>query len=236
MTSANDSPARDDVGPDAGLLPPPGTPLRLAQGRVARRTNTSVLSSDTAEAREQILAAAENVIARYGVSKTTMDDIGRQAGVSRPTVYRYFGDRDNLLGALIERRARMLFDRARQYIFGFESFTDQLVEGLLYLVDHGRRDPIVRILVGPEHLGVTTPIVNGSDLVAELTAEMWGPILQRAIQRGEIRSDLDVLAVGQWLALVQFILVGRRDVTSTDDPGVRTMLKTFVLPAFLPSV
>ena len=233
MTSANDSPARDDVGPSAGLLASPGAPLNLArQGRAGRRTNSSVLSSDTAEAREQILAAAENVIARYGVSKTTMDDIGKQAGVSRPTVYRYFGDRDNLLGALIERRARMLFDRARQYIFGFESFPDQLVEGLLYLVDHGRTDPIVRILVGPEHLGVTTPIVNGSGLVAELTAEMWEPILQRAIERGEIRSDLDVLEVGQWLALVQFILVGRRDATATDDPGVRAMLTTFVLPAF----
>jgi AcrR family transcriptional regulator len=236
VTSANDSPARDDVGPDVDLMSSPGTPLRLARHtRTGRRTNSSVLSSDTSEAREQILAAAETVIARYGVSKTTMDDIGKQAGVSRPTVYRYFGDRDNLLGALIERRARMLFDRARQYIFGFDSFAEQLVEGLLYLVDHGRRDPIVRILVGPEHLGVTTPIVNGSVLVAELTAEMWEPILQRAIQRGEIRSDLDVLAVGQWLALVQFILVGRRDVTTTDDPGVRAMLATFVLPAFLPT-
>ncbi len=174
------------------------------------------------------------MIARYGVSKTTMDDIGKQAGVSRPTVYRYFGDRDSLLGALIERRARMLFDRARKYIFGFESFAEQLVEGLLYLIDHGRRDPIVRILVGPEYLGVTTPIVNGSALVAELTAEMWDPVLRRAIQRGEIRSDLDVLAVGQWLALVQFILVGRRDVTGTDDPATRMLLRTFVLPAFKP--
>jgi hypothetical protein len=59
-------------------------------------------------------------------------------------------------------------------------------------------------------------------------------VLQRAIQRGEIRSDLDILAVGQWLALVQFILVGRRDVTGTDDTGSREILKTFVLPAFMP--
>lgn len=129
MTSANDLPARDEAGPDAGVLSPPGLSLRLArQGRTGRRTNSSVLSGDAAEARQQILAAAERVIARYGVSKTTMDDIGKQAGVSRPTVYRYFGDRDNLLGALIERRARMLFDRARNYIFGFESFAEQLVE------------------------------------------------------------------------------------------------------------
>jgi AcrR family transcriptional regulator len=218
MTSPNDSPVR---GEDA------------QHGMIGRRTNSSVLSGDAAEARQQILAAAESVIARYGVSKTTMDDIGRQAGVSRPTVYRYFGDRDKLLGALIERRARLLFDRAREYIFGFESFAEQLVEGLLYLIDHGRRDPIVRILVGPEHLGVTTPIVNSSALVGELTAEMWEPVLRRAIQRGEIRSDFDVLAVGHWLALVQFILVGRHDLTGTDDPATRALLKTFVLPAFM---
>lgn len=236
MTSPNDSPVPGDARPETGVLAPAEAPRGHARpGRTGRRTNSSVLSSDAAEARQQILAAAESVIARYGVSKTTMDDIGKQAGVSRPTVYRYFGDRDNLLGALIERRTRMLFDRARNYIFGFESFPEQLVEGLLYLIDHGRRDPIVRTLVGPENLGVTSPIVNGSDLVAKLTAEMWEPILQRAIQRGQVRSDLDVLAVGQWLALVQFIMVGRRDVTGTDDPGIRDILKRFVLPAFMPA-
>jgi AcrR family transcriptional regulator len=234
MTSPNDLPVLGEGRPDARVLSPPGPPRpRAPHGRIGRRTNTSVLSGDAAEAREQILAAAETVIARYGVSKTTMDDIGRQAGVSRPTVYRYFGDRDNLLGALIERRARLLFDRAREYIFRFESFPEQLVEGLLYLIDHGRRDPIVGILVAPEHLGVTTPVVNGSALAAELTAEMWEPVLRRAIQRGEIRSDLDALAVGQWLALVQFILVGRHDLTGTDDPATRALLKTFVLPAFM---
>jgi AcrR family transcriptional regulator len=236
VTSASGLPVPGEVRPDAGVPSQLGASQDLARrGRTGRRTNSSVLSTDTAEARRQILAAAESVIARYGVSKTTMDDIGKQAGVSRPTVYRYFGDRDNLLAALIERRTRMLFDRARDYIFGFESFAEQLVEGLLYLIDHGRKDPIVRILVGPEYLGVTSPIVNGSALAAELIAEMWEPVLRRAIQRGEIRSDLDVLDVGQWLALVQFVMVGRRDVTGSDDPGTREMLKTFVLPAFMPA-
>jgi AcrR family transcriptional regulator len=235
VTSASGLPVPGEARPDAGVLSHSGASQSLARrGGTGRRTNSSVLSTDTAEARQQILAAAESVIARYGVSKTTMDDIGKQAGVSRPTVYRYFGDRDNLLAALIERRSRMLFDRARDYIFGYASFAEQLVEGLLYLIDHGRQDPIVRILVGPEYLGVTSPIVNGSALAAELTAEMWEPVLQRAIQRGEIRSDLDVLDVGQWLALVQFVMVGRRDVTGADDLGMRALLKTFVLPAFMP--
>ena len=199
---------------------------------MARRRSGTGLSADADEARQQILSAAERVFMRYGVPKTTMDDIGKEAGVSRPTVYRYFGDRDALLGALIERRSRMLFARAREFIISHETFADQLVEGLVYLVDHGRKDPIVRILVSPEHMELTTPIVGSSHLAADLTAEMWGPIFQQAIARGEVRPDLDMAAVAEWIALVQFILVGRLDFASPDDPGHRTMLREFVLPAF----
>ena len=148
-------------------------------------------------------------------------------------MYRYFSDRDALLRALIERRSRMLFERARTYILGYDTFAEQLVEGLIYLVDHGRKDPIVRMLVSPEHMEMAMPLVGGSNLAAELTAEMWEPILRRAAERGEIRADLETSSVAEWLALVQFILVGRLDFTGSDDPGHRKLLKEFVLPAFL---
>jgi AcrR family transcriptional regulator len=201
---------------------------------MARRKAGTGLSANADEARQQILAAAERVIQRYGVPKTTMDDIGKETGVSRPTVYRYFGDRDALLRALIERRSRMLFERARTFILSHDTFAEQLVEGLVYLVDHGRKDPVVRILVSPEHMELAMPLVGGSNLATELTAEMWEPILHRAVERGEIRADLDMSAVAEWLALVQFILVGRLDFARADDPGHRKMLREFVLPAFMP--
>jgi AcrR family transcriptional regulator len=202
---------------------------------MAGRKGGAGLSADPDEARQQIVGAAERVIKRYGVSKTTMDDIAKAAGVSRPTVYRYFGDRNALLGALIEKRSRMLFEKARKFIDSHETFAEQLVEGLVYLVDHGRKDPVVRILVSPEHMELTTPIVGGSDLATNLTAEMWGPVFARAIERGEVRSDLNISAVAQWLALVQFILVGRLDFAASDDPVHRELLSQFVLPAFLPA-
>ncbi len=202
---------------------------------MARRRGGTGLSLDSDEARQQILSAAEQVILRYGVDKTTMDDIAKEVGISRPTVYRYFGDRDALLGALIERRSRMLFERARVFIASHETFAEQLVEGLIYLVDHGRRDPIVRVLVSPERMELATTLVGGAGLAATLTGEMWAPILQAAAERGEIRDDLTMADVAEWLALVQLILVGRLDFSRADDPGHRTLLRSFVLPAFLPA-
>ncbi|QTI70897.1 TetR/AcrR family transcriptional regulator [Gordonia polyisoprenivorans] len=201
---------------------------------MARRKTGNVLSEDVDEARKQIMVAAERVFQRYGVAKTTMDDIGREAGVSRPTVYRYFGDRDSLIAALIERRSRMLFVKARKFLLDMPTFSEQLVEGLIYLVDRGRKDPLVRILVSPEHMQMAEPLVGSSGLAARLTAEMWGPVIDRAIERGEIRSDLDREKVAEWIALVQFILVGRLDFDRPDDPAHREMLRNFVLPAFAP--
>src|SRR5436309_989123 len=38
--------------------------------------------------------SAESCFDKYGIGKTTMDDIAKMAGVSRPTVYRHFPLRD----------------------------------------------------------------------------------------------------------------------------------------------
>jgi AcrR family transcriptional regulator len=201
---------------------------------MARRKTTDVLSSDVEQARLQILGAAEKVFLRYGVTKSTMDDIARESGVSRPTIYRYFADREALVAAMVEMRARMLFDRAREFIDSQEGFEDQVVEGLAFLVDHGRRDPIVRSLVSPEHMEKAVELVEGSRLGARLMAEMWGPILLAARDTGEVRADVDVDAVGEWFALLQVILVGRQDLVSSADPTHRTLFRNFVVPALRP--
>jgi AcrR family transcriptional regulator len=52
--------------------------------------------------RSRILAAARESFTRHGVRRTTMDDVAAAAGVTRTTVYRYFGDRRELIRAALE--------------------------------------------------------------------------------------------------------------------------------------
>src|SRR2546426_11752242 len=61
----------------------------------------------------RILDAALTCIGRVGVAKTTLDDVAREAGCARATVYRCFPGRQALFRALVEREARGLGDRAR---------------------------------------------------------------------------------------------------------------------------
>src|SRR5690349_19171679 len=60
--------------------------------------------ASSSEATDRILDATLTLVARWGVSKTALGDVAKEAGCSRATVYRSFpGGKQHLLLALAER-------------------------------------------------------------------------------------------------------------------------------------
>lgn len=59
---------------------------------------------------EKIILAATNVILRRGVKGSSLNDVAFEAGVTRITVYRYFGDKQGLVRAVC-RRVGEIFQR-----------------------------------------------------------------------------------------------------------------------------
>ncbi|MEU7915866.1 TetR/AcrR family transcriptional regulator [Microbispora bryophytorum] len=61
------------------------------------------------ERANRILDAAAELIGRWGYDKTTIDDVAKQAGVAKGTIYLHWRTRDALFAALLRReRVRML--------------------------------------------------------------------------------------------------------------------------------
>ena len=51
---------------------------------------------------KRIVDATLRCVGRWGLAKTTLDDVAREAGCSRATVYRLFpGGKDSLFGTLV---------------------------------------------------------------------------------------------------------------------------------------
>lgn len=61
--------------------------------------------------RQELLDGAIEAIASRGLGRLTVDDVARAAGVSRQTVYRYFGSRDGLIDAVIVHEEAQLLAR-----------------------------------------------------------------------------------------------------------------------------
>ena len=53
------------------------------------------------ESEQNFARAALEVFKRYGVRKATMEEIAQEAGVSKPTLYATFKNKDAALGASI---------------------------------------------------------------------------------------------------------------------------------------
>jgi len=51
----------------------------------------------------QIIDAAVDVFLRYGYARTTMVDIARAAGITRPTLYATFPDKERIFTAVVEK-------------------------------------------------------------------------------------------------------------------------------------
>ena len=52
--------------------------------------------------RQRILDAAVAVVLRYGFKRTTMDDVAREAGISRPALYLHFSNKADIYRAIVE--------------------------------------------------------------------------------------------------------------------------------------
>jgi AcrR family transcriptional regulator len=80
---------------------------------VSRATGAAIRARPRARSRDrsdEILSAAVAVFFRHGFHRVTMEDVAREARVSRQTVYARFGNKE----ALFVSAARNLFDQAHE--------------------------------------------------------------------------------------------------------------------------
>src|SRR5919109_195209 len=54
------------------------------------------------EVTAKVVEGALRAIARFGLAKLTVDDVAREAGISRATLYRYFPGRGAVLAAMVQ--------------------------------------------------------------------------------------------------------------------------------------
>lgn len=184
---------------------------------------------------ERILDAADACFAHYGIGKTTMEDVASAAEISRATLYRTFSDRESLLTALVRRRAEMNIARSRSRIMAMDTLTERVVEGITLNVRVGHRDPLMHALVSPEQMALANTLLSSTGLATELTRMFWEPILTAAREAGEIREDIDLVGLCEWISRLEIMFIIQLRDTPDDFDRIRRLVADFVVPALVPA-
>ena len=184
--------------------------------------------------REDIYAAALASFEHHGVRRTLMEDVAREAGVSRPAIYYYFPDKDALVLEVIVRQVREIHRRIREKVppvGGLEA----MVEASLTTIRLSNENQYLQLLTQPDSAGLTARLAE-SDIVMGLQRELWYPMLEAAQGRGELRTDRDFDDVIRWITFLEFSLLTSGAVFGfTTDAERRDGLAAYLVPALRPA-
>jgi AcrR family transcriptional regulator len=159
--------------------------------RMLRESWRSDAPTSVEGARNRLVDAAEACFTRFGVAKTTLEDIATEAGVSRATVYRYFeGGRVEVILGVVLREGKEFLETLSRRVQREETFEAAIVEGVLHTVGAVRKNEHLALLFAPEVAGHTTSIAGASTALYELAQDFLRPIFEQARVVGQLRDGI----------------------------------------------
>jgi AcrR family transcriptional regulator len=181
--------------------------------------------SDTAA---RILDAALSLYLEFGLRRTTMDDVARQAGIGRVTVYRHYADKNALFQAVVLRECWRSIHEIEAKLAAITDPEARIVESFVLVVNGSRRHPLMRRLLDTEpewllpHLTIKGgPIIDfGRNYIARYLRH----------QRG--KDNADVMAEIFMRILNSLLLTPGGVLAPENEDELREAARRFFLPLF----
>src|SRR3954468_1056228 len=140
----------------------------------------------------QMVAAAERLFSERGYHGVSMDEIAAASGITKPMLYDYFGSKEGLFLACVERARGRLFEEIAAAVRGAEEAEDALragVEAFLAFADEQRETWTVLFGEGGRFNEAASAIrAEQAGLIAQLLRELPGG------EREPDEEELDALA------------------------------------------
>lgn len=189
--------------------------------------------TDVDAARERLVDAAEACFDRLGMARTTIDDVAREAHVSRATVYRYVRDRDELVLAVLRRGADRFLTKLLEHIRPEQSLVASMVEGIVFSLREVRKEPSLARVFTPESMGATTNLPGAWDVLYDQALGVLGPVLDDARTEGALRSPLPSEEIVEWVLRLVLSLLSVTGPVERDEAELRAFLGRFLTQGLL---
>lgn len=163
---------------------------------------------------QQMLDAAVQMFSVNGYHETSMDSIAAAAQISKPMLYLYYGSKEELFGACLDRELRRFVETVRTGIDFQQSPKDMLrntIRAFLRYIDANRASWIVMYTQATSSQAFAHTVREGRERIIELV----GRLLRAGTRKPEPGLDFELMAValvGAGEAIASRVSTGDTDV------------------------
>jgi TetR/AcrR family transcriptional repressor of uid operon len=189
-------------------------------------------AADLSPQATNVLDAALTCIGRVGLTKTTLDDVAREAGCARATVYRCFANKQQLLSALVVREAATLRDAVEDASAPSENLADAITAVITTAAHFLSAHPALAFICAHEpELLLPFLAFEQEDAVLRTAAVLVAPAFTRHL------NDVDATRLGEWIARItlSYLFCPSESFDIGDAVHVRALVDDFVVPGFVNS-
>lgn len=176
----------------------------------------------------RICSAALNCLKRLGFERCTMSDIAREANIARPTLYKYFKNKDQVFFTAIDNEAFIFANTVIEHAKSFGSIEERITETIIFVVRELPRTPYLSLVLNDEMAGVLRDRAFSDEatlIFSEMTA---GPLI-------EINPDLNDqgIEISEIMSRFAISLILFPGKYSQDDESLRTLIHRRILPGLI---
>lgn len=185
-------------------------------------TAASVIGCDDSTVKARLIRAADTEVTACGTNAVQMEAIAKRAGVSRATAFRQ-------LGSIAEVLVQVALLRSQRHIAALQQLMDnktgafaKIEAALAYSARELPTDPSIAALIARHSASVHDPRVH------LVSMNLLGPALREGQQHGEIRTDLELDELVDFI--VEQTYLAAEEIDRSED-AARTRFRHFVIPA-----
>jgi len=186
---------------------------------------------DPLSLRDRLLAATYQCVMRFGLGKTTIEDVVKESGLSRATIYRQFpGGRDELLLETVGWELANYFNALADHVRDAPDLEQLFEQGLVFAHRSVTEHLVLRKILDTEPERLLPLLTVESAKTLPFIADFLHPYLVREAERGRLRPDVEIDRAAEYLARAILSLINAAGRWDLDDPAqVRELVRSELL-------
>ncbi|MDP4117167.1 MAG: TetR/AcrR family transcriptional regulator [Bacteroidota bacterium] len=175
------------------------------------------------EVKKAILDAALRVFRKWGLNKTTMEDVAREAGKGKSTLYYYYKSKEEIFYAVIILEMQLILEKVKKSIEGIVPGKEKLRQYIVSSLTEIKNATSIYSIVHDEMRGNRNLVDKLNEVFNSLEADFIKDILHQGVANNEFcfadEKELDLAAkviIGIIHSMELYLFMENTDIEQID--------------------